>query len=215
MDSFFTQEELEKIGFKAVGRNVKISRKASFYGTHLMEIGDNVRIDDFCILSGNIKLGNNIHISAYAALYGAFGIELEDYTGISPRSTVYSAMDDFSGDYLIGPINSPETIHVTGGKVVLHRFSQIGCNCVIFPGVEIGEGCAVGAMSLVKHSLPQWSIFAGNPIRFIKNRSNRMLTYITDNKDFTPPRTKSATAVAKISERSSFMSFMRMKTKCA
>ena len=30
---------------------------------------------------------------------------LEDYVGISPRTTIYSAMDDFSGDYLVGPIH--------------------------------------------------------------------------------------------------------------
>lgn len=57
-----------------------------------MQIGDNVRIDDFCILSGEITLGSNIHIGAYSALYGSMGIELENNTGISPRSTLFSAM---------------------------------------------------------------------------------------------------------------------------
>lgn len=178
MNSFLEKEELEKLGFKSLGLDVRISRKASFYGAELMEIGDNVRIDDFCILSGKIKLGSHIHISAYVALYGSLGIELEDYTGISPRSTIYSAMDDFSGDHLIGPIHSENSTCVTGGKVILHRFTQIGCNSVIFPNVEIGEGTVVGAMTLVKHSLDSWSIFAGSPARFIKQRKKNLLGYL-------------------------------------
>ena len=96
-NSFYSTQELFTLGFKAIGQNVLISRFARFYGIGNIEIGNNVRIDDFCILSGNIKLGSNIHISAYTALYGRFGIEMEDYSGLSPRCTVFSATDDFSG----------------------------------------------------------------------------------------------------------------------
>lgn len=132
-------------------------------------------------------MGSNIHISAYVGLYGALGIELEDYTGISPRSTIYSAMDDFSGEYLVGPINPQQSIHVTGGKVILRRFSQIGCNCVIFPGVTIEEGTAVGAMSLVTKTLSPWSIYVGVPARFLKERSQGMFKYLSEYKEITPP----------------------------
>lgn len=168
--SFYTEQELNEIGFKSIGANVKISRKASFYGVSEIEIGNNVRIDDFCILSGRITLGNNIHISAYVALYGTFGIVLEDYSGISPRSTIYSAMDDFSGDYLIGPVHPEGTTNVTGGKVTLEKYVQIGCNCVVFPNLSIKEGTVVGAMSLVKYTLEEWGIYAGIPVKKIKDR---------------------------------------------
>lgn len=170
MTSFYTKDELLAIGFKSVGERVMISRKASFYGASRMTIGNNVRIDDFCILSGNITLGNNIHISAYVALYGAMGIELEDYTGISPRSTIYSAMDDFSGDCLIGPIHPDGFTNVTGGKVTLKKFSQIGANCVVFPNLTISEGAVTGAMSLVTHSLEPWTVNTGIPAKTIKTR---------------------------------------------
>lgn len=173
--SFYTRDELLGLGFKSVGENVLLSRKASVYGAGNISIGDNVRIDDFCILSGHITLGSNIHISAYVALYGAMGIELEDYTGISPRSTVYSAMDDFSGEYLIGPVHPEESINVTGGKVVLKRFTQIGCNCVLFPALTVGEGSVVGAMSLVAKDLAPWGIYAGVPCRRLKDRSRGLL----------------------------------------
>ena len=95
MESFYTNNELAQIGFKSLGENILLSKKASIYGAKDISIGNNVRIDDFCILSGVINLGSNIHISAYCALYGAYGINMEDYTGLSPRCTVFSATDDF------------------------------------------------------------------------------------------------------------------------
>lgn len=178
MTSFLLEYELKAIGFKSYGSNVLISRKASIYGAEKISIGDNVRIDDFCILSGNIILGSNIHISAYVALYGAMGIEFKDFTGISPQSTIYSAMDDFSGEYLIGPIHPEDKTNVTGGKVTLEKYVQIGCNSVIFPNVTVGEGSVVGAMSLVKKTLPAWGIYAGIPVKRIKERKRNLLNLL-------------------------------------
>lgn len=176
--SFYSEEELLTMGFKYIGKGCCISRKASFYGASRMYIGDNVRIDDFCILSGDITLGSHIHISAYVALYGAEGIVMEDYTGISPRSTIYSAMDDFSGDYLVGPIHPEEYTNVTGGCVVIKQFSQIGANCVVFPNLTIEEGVVVGACSLVNHPTTEWTIIAGVPARNLKPRSKKLLNLV-------------------------------------
>lgn len=176
MTSFYSNEELLSMGFKSVGKNCRISRNAKFYEIANITLGNNVRIDDYCIISGYIKFGNNIHVSPYVALYGAMEIEFEDYTGISAHSVVYSAMDDFGGDYLVGPVHSEELTNVTGGKVLIKRFSQIGVNCVVFPDLTIGEGCAIGACSLVKNSLDDWGIYIGIPVRRIKNRSKKMIS---------------------------------------
>ena len=178
MNSFYSETELLSLGFKSIGKDCKISRYARFYGISNITIGNNVRIDDFCIISGNVTIGSHIHISAYVALYGSLGIILEDYTGISPRSTIYSAMDDFSGDYLIGPIHDVGKTNPTGGKVLVKRFSQIGCNSVIFPNLTIGEGCVIGACSLVRSSLDDWYIYVGIPAYKLKERSNTILKYI-------------------------------------
>lgn len=178
MTSFYSKEELILLGLKKVGTNVLISRKASIYGAELIEIGDNVRIDDYCILSGNIKVGSNVHISAFVALYGKCGIILEDYSGISPRSTIFSAMDDFTGDYLIGPIHKEHQINVSGGPVVLKKYSQIGAHCVVFPCITIEEGAVVGAMSLVNKTIASWTVVAGIPAKFLKHRSAKLLELI-------------------------------------
>lgn len=178
--SFLSIDELKEFGFKSYGSNVLISRYARFYGAELMEMANNVRIDDFCLLSGEIKLGNNIHISAFSALYGKYGIEINDYSGLSPRCTVFSASDDFSGEFLIGPMVKSRFTNVYGGKVVIQKYCQVGCNCVIFPNVTIKEGAVVGAMSLVTRDLEPWNIYKGIPATILKPRSRKLLEYIRD-----------------------------------
>lgn len=178
--SFYSDDELQQIGFKSIGKDVKISRKASIYSPQNISIGDNVRIDDFCILSGNITLGSHIHISAYVALYGAMGIVMEDYSGISPKSVIYSAMDDFSGDYLIGPIHPESMTNVTGGVVTIKKYVQIGSNAIVFPNLTIGEGSVIGACSMLKNDAESWSIYAGVPAIKKKNRSNKLLRFFME-----------------------------------
>ncbi|MBO4550249.1 MAG: acyltransferase [Bacteroidaceae bacterium] len=175
--SFYSEEELQTLGFKSIGKGCRISRKACFYGIESMTVGDNVRIDDFCILSGGIILGSNIHISAYVALYGSKGIVMEDFTGISSRTTVYSAMDDFSGEYLVGPIHPEGMTRVTGGPVIIRQFSQIGAHCVVMPSLTLAEGTVIGAMSFVRHSTEPWGIYFGVPARFIRKRTQGLKNF--------------------------------------
>ncbi|MGB4414204.1 MAG: acyltransferase [Paludibacter sp.] len=177
MNSFYTYDELLQLGFKSVGYNVLISKKASFYGIERISIGNDVRIDDFCILSGEITIANHVHIGAYCALYGAYGIEMEDYTGLSPRCTVFSGTDDFSGDFLISPMVDQNKTNVTGGKVLISKFSQIGAGCIIMPNLTIEKGVAVGAMSFVSRPLDEWSIYAGIPAKKIKERKKGLLNF--------------------------------------
>ena len=181
MNSFYSDSELRKVGLKHVGDNVLISRKCSIYSPDSISIGNNVRIDDFCILSGNITIGSNVHISAYSALYGANGIVLEDYTGISPRCTIFSAMDDFGGDYLIGPVHPRQLTNVTGGEVTMKKFSQLGANTIVFPAITIEEGAVTGSLTLVNNDLEPWTINVGIPARKIKMRKKGLLNKLTCN----------------------------------
>ena len=173
--SFYSIEELQQLGLAHVGVNVLISKKASIYSPNTISIGDNVRIDDFCILSGKITLGNNIHIGAFCALYGRFGIELQDYTGLSPRTTIFSATDDFGGDFLISPMAPDEFTNVTGGLVKLEKYTQVGAGTIILPSVVLSEGCATGSMTLVTKSLEPWTIYTGIPAKALKPRKRGLL----------------------------------------
>ena len=174
-DSFYRQEEIKNLGFKKVGENVLISKKASIYDPTQISIGSNVRIDDFCILSGKISIGSFIHISAYSGLYARFGIILNDFVTISGRTLIYSQSDDYSGTYMTNPTLPKNLTNITGGEVVIEKFAIIAAGCIIFPGITLNEGAAVGAMSLVNKNLDAWKIYAGIPVRFIKNRNKNIL----------------------------------------
>ena len=175
MSSFYSEDELIKIGFKKLGRNVQISRFAQFYLPDKVEIGNNVRIDDFCILSGDIKLGDYVHIAAYCGLYGRGGIEMEDFSSLSSRVAIYSSNDDYSGGALTNPTVPEEYRNVEYAKVIINKHCIIGSGTIILPGVEIGEGTAVGAMSLCNTDIEEWSVYTGIPAKYIKKRKKDLL----------------------------------------
>jgi galactoside O-acetyltransferase len=179
MNSFYSAEELSGIGFKSVGAAVFISRKASFYNPEAIKLGHHVRIDDFSILSGGstgITIGNYVHISPYSAVYGGGGVVMEDYTGLSPRCILFSETDDFSGESMVHPFFPSELKPgYRSGTITLRKFSQIGTNSTVLPDVELKEGVAVGAHSLVTKSCEPWGIYVGVPAKRIKERSRKLL----------------------------------------
>lgn len=179
VNSFFDEGELKKIGFKSLGKNVLISKKASIYGQEKITIGNNVRIDDYCLLSGKINLHNNIHISAYSALYGGdAGIEMMDYSGLSGKCSVYALSDDFSGKYLVNSTVDIKYRNVIEKSVLIEKYVQIGAGSTVLPGVVIKEGTCVGSMSLVNKSLDAWKIYIGVPCRILKERERTMLNFV-------------------------------------
>lgn len=176
MTSFMSKEELVQVGFKSVGDNVLLSRNAKVYGAEHITIGNNVRIDDFCILSRKVDIGDNVHIAAYSAMYGgAAGIRIDDFANISSRVCVYALSDDFSGRTMTNPMIPDEYKDVFNDPVYIGRHVIIGTGSTILPGVRLNEGCIVGAMSLVKKDVAEWTTVAGIPAKKIKDRERGLL----------------------------------------
>ena len=176
MTSFYTEAELLSIGFKSIGKHVLLSKKTSIYTPEKISLGNNVRIDDFCILSGNVVIGNFVHIAASCLLFGGSdGIVFEDYTGISSRSAVYAESDDYSGTCFTNPMLPVEYRHIIRGGVKVKKHAIIGSGCTILPNVVVGEGVAVGSMSLVNRSLEPWGVCIGIPCKRVKDRNKNLL----------------------------------------
>ena len=51
----------------------------------------------------------------------------------------------------------------------------IGANSVVLPGIKIGEGASVGALSLVSKNLDEWMIYFGAPIKKLKSRKKEII----------------------------------------
>ena len=176
--SYYTEEELTLLGLKSYGKDVRLSRKVSLYGVENISIGNHVRIDDFCILSGNISIGNYVHVNPFTGIYaGKAGVTLDDFANLASRITIYAISDDYSGEYMTSPLLSEEVTNIKQAPVHVCKHVIVGTGSAILPGVTIGEGCAVGAMSLVKKSCEPWGIYAGIPCKRIKERSKDLLQF--------------------------------------
>lgn len=176
MSSFYSEEELKNLGLKSYGMNVLVSRKASLYDVENISVGNNVRIDDFCILSGKITLGDYIHIAAHSSLYASdIGIEMKNFTCISSRVAVYAITDDYSGDYLTNSTVPEKYRNVISGKVTLEKHVLVGANSVILPDVTLKEGSAFGAFSLIIKDSDPWTMNIGTPAAYYKDRSKDLL----------------------------------------
>jgi len=176
--AILSQKELIKIGFLSVGKYVQVSDRASFYNASKISLGDNVRIDDFCVLSagsGGIKIGDYVHIAVYSSLIGAGEITISDFCNISSRVSIYSSNDDYSGATMTNPTLPDQYTGVTHAPVFLDKHVIVGSGSIILPSVTLEKGVAIGALSLVTKNCDAFGIYAGNPIRRIKDRQCDLL----------------------------------------
>jgi galactoside O-acetyltransferase len=176
--AYYTVDELSKIGFKSYGDDVKISRSAVFYHPERIELGNHVRIDDFASLSacqnGFIKIGSYVHIAAFVMIEATHGVIMEDFAGLAARVLIFGASDNYNGEYLTGPTVSHRYRGEQGALVRVGRHVVVGAATVLLPGASIGDGSAVGALSLVKKPLPAGGIFVGVPATLIAKRSHKV-----------------------------------------
>lgn len=173
-----SREQIEKLGFAYVGRNVRLSYKASYYGCARTSIGDGSRIDDFCVLSageGGISIGRYVHIAVGVTLIGRASIRVDDFCGLSGRVAVYSSSDDYSGSAMVGPTIPEQFTKVRHAPVHLEKHVIVGAGSVVLPGVVLHEGAAVGALSTVTKTCEPFSIYLGAPAKLLKRRRRDLL----------------------------------------
>lgn len=178
---FYNVKELKEMNFKYLGKNVKISRKASIYNTNQISIDDDSRIDDFCVVSGKVTIGKNVHIAVFCNLAGGEkGIFLEDFSGLAYGVHVFSQSDDYSGKSLTNPTIPDQFKNVLKNHVIIKKHVIVGAGSMVFPGVIIEEGCSIGAMTLVTRSTEPWKIYSGIPAKIVKERSKDILNIEKD-----------------------------------
>lgn len=176
---YFISPELRQMGFARVGENSAVSRNCTIIGLPNITIGDNVRIDGFTSIiapGGAVRIGSHVQIGIGCVLGAKGGIELEDYSSLSHGVRILTAVDDFGGRHMTNSTLPREVLGVQAAPVRIGRYVPVGAGSLILPGVEIGEGAAIGAMSLVRASLPGWRIFAGNPLQDMGERSRDLLS---------------------------------------
>ncbi len=167
---WLTVDELRDAGFTSVGESSRVSRKSSLYGIS-GTIGSHVRVDDFCILKGNITLHDYVHLAAFCMISGAHApVTIGRHVGISTRLSLFTASDDYSANTLGGPTTPSEYTTQIVGPVSIGTGTMIGAHCVILPNVQIGRGSSIGANCIVAQSTPDGAIIRSVPSRLSDDR---------------------------------------------
>ncbi|MDA0979578.1 MAG: acyltransferase, partial [Proteobacteria bacterium] len=68
----YSREELLALGFESVGADVMVSRDVRFFAIS-GSLGDRVRIDTYCIVTGQVELGADVHIAPLCFLSATGG----------------------------------------------------------------------------------------------------------------------------------------------
>ena len=174
--AYLTKTELNEMGFKFLGDNVKISDKASIYDAENISIDSFSRIDDFCVISGSIDIGKYVHITPMCLIAGGVnGVVIADFCTLAYGVKIFSQSDDYSGSTMTNSLIPSKYKNEVFSKVTLQKHVILGANSVVLPGVELAEGCSSGAMTLFDKSTSPWGIYVGTPAKRLKERKKELL----------------------------------------
>jgi acetyltransferase-like isoleucine patch superfamily enzyme len=174
---FLDQASLRSMGLARLGQGVLIHPTVIIIGLENLSVGDFSRIDAYSVVlaNGPVSIGRNVHIAAHCYVAGAGGVEFGDFSGLSQGGRIYSTNDDYSGGAMTGPTVPPAFTAVVKAAVVVGRHVAIGSGSVVLPGAHIGEGCSIGALSLVNRDLEPWGVYVGTPVRLVRERRRDLL----------------------------------------
>ena len=176
--SWLSMEEISKIGFASFGTNIQIDRDARFIGANHIHLESDIRIDSNVIITagpGEVKISSGVHVAHGSKLLGTAGIDIGKGAGVSSNCSIFSASDNYSSGHLANPMSDPKTRNVTTKHVTLGEYSIIGSTSVVLPGVVIGFGASIGALTLVHRNVPAGMVVSGNPMRKVGNRDLSVL----------------------------------------
>lgn len=171
---YLSRRILDSLGFQSLGEDVLVHSTVIIANCENITLGSRIRIDPYVIISANggVVIGNNVHIAAQCTLTGGAAIDLGDFSGLSQGVHIFTSSDDYKGDALTNPTVPASFKLVRTEAIRVGRHAIVGAGTVILPGADIGEGTAVGALTLVNQPLDPWSIYAGTPARRVGTRRN-------------------------------------------
>lgn len=139
-----------------IGENLSIGHGVYLYRTHK--------------LKGCIRIGNHVILADNVTIDYSGEIVIGDYVTISEEVKIYSHKHDLYG------LSHREDKSAIPVLTTIQEGVWLGANAIILPGVTIGEYAVVGAGSVVSHNIPPYTMWAGNPARYIKDNKFRVDT---------------------------------------
>ncbi len=137
----------------------------------------NAELDNYCRILDNtfidagksLKIGKHSMITWFVLIEGGANTKIGDRVFIGPGTKVLTSTYEIEGYFSAEFI--PEGCRATKyGDITIEDDAYIGAECVLMPGVTIGEGAVAGANCLVNKDLEPWGIYVGSPCRKIGER---------------------------------------------
>jgi acetyltransferase-like isoleucine patch superfamily enzyme len=135
------------------GFGCRIEAFPSDYNTKIcINIGEDVQINDYVHIGavGSITIGNNVLMASK--------IYISDHN--------HGSYDDFLSDH---PMSLPIDRKSICKPVVIEDNVWLGESVCVLPGVTIGKGSVIGAMTVVTKNIPAYSIAVGVPAKVVKH----------------------------------------------
>lgn len=162
---FFSNARLIRLPFDI--RNRKFIRIGNNFTS-----GFGCRIEAFPTnMNGNvcIEIGHNVQINDYVHIGSVNSIIIGN--NVLMASKIYIT-DHNHGSYSLSNSDDPMSIPLSrpsiGFPVVIEDNVWLGESVCVLPGVTIGKGSVIGALSVVTKSIPPFSIAVGSPAKVIK-----------------------------------------------
>jgi len=106
----------------------------------------------------NLQTGRVVAVADGAEIYNPSLVRLDDYAIVSQGAFLCAASHDYTR----------WTFPLVTRPIVVGRYAWVAARAIIQMGVTLGEGCVVGAGSVVTRDLPAWTVCGGNPCQIIK-----------------------------------------------
>lgn len=156
---------MTKLTFKQgrfIRRPIYIRGAASISGCNNLTTGRFCRFDlegskKTLFIGDNCEMGDMTHIVAHNHVEIGKDVLIASKCFISDTNH-----GNYSGDNQDSPETTPNSRKLIVGKTVIGDRVWIGENAVILSGAKIGDGCIVGANSIVSKTIPVGSMVVGN-----------------------------------------------------
>ena len=115
-----------------------------------------------CDYGFNITLGERFYANFGCTILDVAPVTIGDDVMFGPSVQVVTATHPLDSTARISGLEYAKPIKI-GSK------TWLGAGVIVCPGVTIGEGCVIGAGSVVVKDIPDYYIAVGNPCRVIRS----------------------------------------------
>ena len=157
-----------------IGEDVRIRSGSVIY--HGTQIGNSSMVGHNTVIRENTIIGHDTYIGSLTAIEG--DTRIGNYVGIQTKCyiTKFCSIGDYAfiAPCFVSTNDQPMTHRRAGhGENLVgfttEKYVRVGAGAVLLPGIKLGEGCIVGAGSVVTKDVPPYKVVVGSPARVVRD----------------------------------------------